>query len=471
MSEENKKEIKIVPTVKPTKLNIKPVPTEVKTNTTVTPKVTPKPKIVIKPKQVNTPNIETPVNKVIKPTPVVTPKPVVEEKKVIKEEKKEVKEEIKEEKKEEVKEIKTVAHPDPKFAPKNAFAPPDLNQEKEKIFEQESNAYQSNLNIINDNKSEANNLYEAFVGKNYQKILTRTINFPGLFFGVLYMFYRKLFLYGILVIIAQVILTILLPSYITKMPYLAFIPNLLIGFLFNKVYLSFAGKKIDRIKSNNLRATKEELRELCAKEGGTSIGKIFLGLFVTTIISILIGLLIAFVILGLSFKRIIDFVKDPIHTNLSLDVEDDDELPKGKDYDGIIVYDTSKKITDIFKITIPDKFNQDDDTFEYQYKGTTGVFNECKFRFSALKMYNDAEKLITEIKDYNKNYKTSQVNKEKINNINWVWVSYEDSIGKTYNYATLYEKRIFFFEYEIEKDADKDCASFKDKIINSTSFR
>ena len=130
---------------------------------------------------------------------------------------------------------------------------------------------------------------------------------------------------------------------------------------------------------------------------------------------------------------------------------------------------------DIFTFAFPDddcdKFKKDETGFSYSYSTEQGVFNKCELNFSALKQYNNDEKLIKQIREYNKASKVSDVKKEKINNITWYWVLYENSIGKTYNYAVLYEKRVFFFEYKIGKDTDKDCESYKDKIIKSTSFR
>ncbi len=492
MSEENKKDMNSiptpnevkVPTIKPVKVTVKPkVPTELPNTGIVikpTPIVTPKPieekveikKDVIKPTPVVNPKpieeekVET-KNEVIKPTPVVNPKSIEEEKVETKNE--EVTSIQQEERKEEVKEeIKKVANPDPRFAPKNAYAPPDLTQDKEKLFEENDASY---TNTNNDNNSEGDELYKSFIGKNYNKLMMRTINFSGLFFGVLYMFYRKLFLYGVLVILVQSFISIWLSKYIVMMPYLSFIPNILIFLFVNKIYLSYAGKKIDRIRNNNLHANIEDLKEKCKNEGGTSIGNIFAGLFTSSLIISAIILLLGVLGAAISFKKIYYLFTDPDKAYLLDDVEDDKELPQGKDYDGVMVLDYSKEINNIFNITVPDKFKKDETGFSYSYSTEQGVFNKCELNFSALKQYNNDEKLIKQIREYNKGSKPSDVKKEKINNITWYWISYENSIGKTYNYAVLYEKRVFFFEYKIGKDTDKDCESYKDKIIKSTSFR
>ena len=52
------------------------------------------------------------------------------------------------------------------------------------------------------------------------------------------------------------------------------------GLFVNKIYLYYANKKIDKIKLNNNQKDINELKNICAKKGGTSIGQIFLGLFI-----------------------------------------------------------------------------------------------------------------------------------------------------------------------------------------------
>ena len=48
-------------------------------------------------------------------------------------------------------------------------------------------------NLTNDDE-----LLKEFIGKNYEKITTRRFNIAAFFFNSLYMFYRKMFGYGIL---------------------------------------------------------------------------------------------------------------------------------------------------------------------------------------------------------------------------------------------------------------------------------
>ena len=54
-----------------------------------------------------------------------------------------------------------------------------------------------------------------------------------------------------------------------------------------------------------------------------------------------------------------------------------------------------------------------------------------------------------------------------VNNIIWYTFSVEDAFGKTYYYGTTKNNKVYLLKYEIEKDADSMCESYKDQIINS----
>ena len=54
--------------------------------------------------------------------------------------------------------------------------------------------------------------------------------------------------------------------------------NVVVGLLVNKIYLSYAKKKIAVIKTSNSQKSIEELKSICSTKGGTSVGQIFLGL-------------------------------------------------------------------------------------------------------------------------------------------------------------------------------------------------
>jgi hypothetical protein len=134
-------------------------------------------------------------------------------------------------------------------------------------------------------------ILKAYIGKNNDKIMYGSFNFAGFFFGVLYMFYRKMFLYALLVSIASIVVLNLV-----NMPFISLGFNLLIGFMVNKIYVSYVKKNIEKIRTKNPGIRDEELLNLCIKKGGTSFGKVILGIlaeiglaFVLSFVFVLFG--------------------------------------------------------------------------------------------------------------------------------------------------------------------------------------
>ena len=149
----------------------------------------------------------------------------------------------------------------------------------------------SSSNSLNDD-----DLLRAFIGNNYEKITTRPFNIAAFFFNSLYMCYRKMFGYGILTYL------VFLVAYNVGTPALSFILSvglwIVIGLYANKLYLSYAKKKIAIIKATYPQKSNEELKSICATKGGTSVGKIFLGLLVQFGIALVVLFIMALIGIG-----------------------------------------------------------------------------------------------------------------------------------------------------------------------------
>lgn len=144
------------------------------------------------------------------------------------------------------------------------------------------------VNGINDEE-----LLISYIGKNNEKIMNKPFNFAGFFFSTLYMFYRKMFLYGIILFSTNAIVLVALNA--VGCFWVTILFNLAVGLFVNKMYILFAKKNIEKIKLKNSRKNLSEIREICSSKGGTSIGKLFLGLFIAIVISFII-ILIMFII-------------------------------------------------------------------------------------------------------------------------------------------------------------------------------
>lgn len=134
-------------------------------------------------------------------------------------------------------------------------------------------------------------LVRAYIGKNYEKITTQKLNVPAFFFTTFYMFYRKMFLYGLLVFIINLLLMNFIDSN------LSLAVGVLLGAFFNKFYVNEVKKRVLKLKQTNPQMSHDELINLCAAKGGTSVGRIFLGflaeigiVIVTLIIMLLAGI-------------------------------------------------------------------------------------------------------------------------------------------------------------------------------------
>ena len=152
-------------------------------------------------------------------------------------------------------------------------------------------------------------LLRAFIGNNYEKITKKSFNFAGFFFNSLYLCYRKMFGYGILTWLVYLIVYNVVNAFVPVLSFILAIGlSLAVGFFVNKVYLSYAKKKIAIIKASNPQKSNEELKAICAAKGGTSTGKIFLGLLVQIIMAFVVVFIMALV--GIS-----SFIGDFLNVN------------------------------------------------------------------------------------------------------------------------------------------------------------
>ncbi len=164
-------------------------------------------------------------------------------------------------------------------------------------------------------------LLKAFIGQNYEKITTSQFNFAGLFFTTFYMFYRKMFLYSILVFLLNFLI-----STILKTAAASLIISLLLGIFVNKLYLYYAKNKIAKIKLKNPQKSFSELQSICQKKGGTSVGLAFLGTIVEFVIALIIAIIMLIIGIGTIFSQLLPDLINPSIT----DSEPEDSAPSNQ---------------------------------------------------------------------------------------------------------------------------------------------
>lgn len=232
--------------------------------------------------------------------------------------------------------------------------------------------------------------------------------------------------------------------------------NVVIGLFVNKIYLYYARKKVAKIKIENPQKSNTELKTTCVLKGGTSMGKVLLGI----IAEIVLTVLIVTIILGGSIASIFG----NIFTGLFSTPQETNST-----YDGILVYDNSIKMKDEFTISIPNKFEMQSDYSQYDYKFSSneGVFNDCHLNLAVAQGYNRADNLINQMATYYHDSNPTKVTKVNINNIDWYYFSYTDSFGTTYLYGTTKNNKVFLFKYDIEKSTSSDCPIYREQVLNS----
>lgn len=90
---------------------------------------------------------------------------------------------------------------------------------------------------INNNSYNDEDLLKSFIGNNYEKITRSPFNLVGFFFTSLYMFYRKMFLYGLLAFLINLVILCLANNYLVTYAF-----NVIVGLFINKIYLSYVKK-------------------------------------------------------------------------------------------------------------------------------------------------------------------------------------------------------------------------------------
>lgn len=142
------------------------------------------------------------------------------------------------------------------------------------------------------NYSQINNdeLINAYIGVNAEKLRKGKFSLWTCLFGTAYVFYRKMWLLGfawhllnMFISLITIFVTLkifnvveLFQSSTYSTPaiivfVISCILNIIVSFLFKKLYIKKATKKVEKIKQRNSDKTNEELKKICAKKGSTTV--------------------------------------------------------------------------------------------------------------------------------------------------------------------------------------------------------
>lgn len=143
------------------------------------------------------------------------------------------------------------------------------------------------------------------------------------------------------------------------------------------------------------------------------------------------------------------------------------------EYAGLLIYEPSKQITDVFNITVPiefiDMMEGNNNIVKELMGNIDGIFNSCKVELAEVINFNDANLLAKSMSKYHNADVT--LTTKKINGIKWYNFQYE-SLGTNDMYITDKDGHVFVFVYEVGRDANKEvCNQYMPEIINSVSYK
>lgn len=155
------------------------------------------------------------------------------------------------------------------------------------------------------------------------------------------------------------------------------------------------------------------------------------------------------------------------------DNNNDNSNASSTEYTGLLSFEASKQITNVFNITVPDEFiatfekaNSIDKSLETDGEG---IFNECSVELKEIINFNNAKDLATSMMKYH-GVETELVTTE-INDITWYNFQYE-SLGINNIYLTQKDEHVYIFTYKIGSDANQEtCQQYMPALINSISYK
>ena len=346
---------------------------------------------------------------------------------------------------------------------------------------------QSVNNDINSNVDEE--LVRVYVGEKYDKIKNSSFSLPTFFLGSLYLFYRKMYLYGWLMMLLGP---------------LSFIGFIILAIKFKDVYLKDVSKKVNKIKLKNSNLSNEELKNICSKKGGTSIGGVLLNTFGIFVVLIVIVILLTFVLGASMFAMIFgalgsgnveikpsinngqDVIMDDSSEDDSYDYVDDsyDDNNSNQSANGSCEQlHKAIEYNKIFDITIPENFFESEYSrsnylgkeyshYEYYYNKKDNIFQPGSCYFSLQEDVSNSASNAKDLAVYRKDcQRGSEIKEVTIKNINWYTLEYE-GFGTNYIYITEKDGNIYEFQYNINEEKDYEyCRSVLDKVINSIKFK
>lgn len=270
-------------------------------------------------------------------------------------------------------------------------------------------------------------LVNAFIGTNNDKLKTPGFSVNTLFFGPYYLLYRKMYFLGGMIIVLNAILTYFIPAIALI---LLIVINLILAFKFKTIYLSHVKNKVINIKIQNQEKNSEELKKICEKNGGTTI----FGTIIPIIFSIVYTILIVMISL--------------------------DTISPSMDY----------KVNDELSYKLSSKFEESQyNSNGFKSYGLETDTDKCNINITSssialLTYYNDVEGYLDNRIYRGDNDIYSGITTKEINEKTWYTASVEMSYATNYYYAIFGEERAYSIEFKLYKDSGICSKEYNDFI-------
>ena len=291
-------------------------------------------------------------------------------------------------------------------------------------------------------------MLNVFVGPNVDKILHKKMNFSAAFFGYLYFFYRKHFLFGIV----SILIYYFIPYLMYDME-LGFIPmsiavlivSFFLGLIFNEVY---ATKGRNTISTTIKQFDLDEAKQIIKSKGGTNSG---------------------FAVLGAVLFIVPQFFGVKMLFNYS---NYNGALPA----DGVTYLD-NVDLDKSIEIKIPEKFVKQEGHKNTNYSYINEYGSQCETSFK------DCEYCTIEVETVTKDrsaksfarrdakYYGVDYEKKEINKADWYVYSHEyEDVGAQYDYVTEKDGKIYHLIFN-DISTNKYCTQYTETTVESFKIK
>lgn len=301
--------------------------------------------------------------------------------------------------------------------------------------ENTNNTHEDQYNYSQAYSNTEENLLKDYIGKNYEQLKQPRFSFPAFFLGGYYLIYRKMYLYGFLLLLLNISI-LFLPELI----FILFFVNIIVATNFNKLYYTFATKKVDNLKQKNENKDSTELLQLAKRKGGTNIGT---------------PIAIAFLIFFTVFISAFTYYFLEAWNEEEIIIQEKNSSPTIKDitYQVPANFEISDELTDIYK-TYYSKDNSVYLSLETSDETTAYTAED----FLKMRAY------------INENSIASEIQIIPFNNINWHYIEVKDYYSTNHIYTTLYKNTLYKVEFDIRDYAVNTYPTLPITFMNSITF-